>query len=206
MKLTFFGVFLIIFSNFSLAQTYVDSGSDKGVWRSGKKYELFILDPNGSVKRRDTRLGMHACKRGVMLGIHVNKNRFLCSGGKDMRPSQSLELGDTLVNGNPFTGARIQGGFVDGRNMPKPYNSSGNFRNRHTAREGMHACPIGSVMVGTHVNKNLLLCSTKFAYLNYNTEYLESSYARNGMRACPEGYYMTGHHKNKNQVLCASKF
>lgn len=72
-----------------------------------------------------------------------------------------------------------------------------------TSRHGMHACPLGTAMMGIHVKDNVLKCSIPtHGTLELGTEHVDSSTERSNMKACPSGYVMTGVHVKHNDVLC----
>lgn len=74
---------------------------------------------------------MHICPPGSFVtGVHEGNNQFLCS---------------TLAGGQAVSGHR----FLD---PPEP--RIGNV----TQRQGMHACPFGSVLVGAHFGLNIFAC------------------------------------------------
>lgn len=72
-----------------------------------------------------------------------------------------------------------------------------------TARQGMHACPLGMYMTGLHVNNNLLLCESLGQGYNAAEERVDKTTSDFGMHACPQGFAMTGIHVNQNLLLCA---
>jgi hypothetical protein len=80
--------------------------------------------------------------------------------------------------------------------------TSGEFVDLGTQRNGMHTCPVDTFMVGNHVGKNLLLCSSAFGGYQ-GAEFVDSSTQFQGMHACPEGTAMTGIHVDKNRFSCA---
>jgi hypothetical protein len=80
--------------------------------------------------------------------------------------------------------------------------TSGEFVDIGTQRNGMHTCPVDTFMVGNHVGKNLLLCSSAFGGYQ-GAEFVDSSTQFQGMHACPEGTAMTGIHVDKNRFSCA---
>jgi hypothetical protein len=71
-----------------------------------------------------------------------------------------------------------------------------------TARQGMHACPIGFYMTGIHVANNILLCNNIPPPYQASDEVVDSSTVWNGMHTCPDGKVMTGFHEGRNLLLC----
>lgn len=67
-------------------------------------------------------------------------------------------------------------------------------------REGMLACPQGTVATGLDVSKNLLLC---FQGIVLGDESTDTDTRRLEMHACPEGSALTGIHVDDNKFLCA---
>ncbi len=93
---------------------------------------------------------------------------------------------------------------------------AGALNDHITNRSGMHACPLGSAMVGIHVKNNVLKCGIPgipgtdgWPYpkkIDTNSEYISYGGAgslRYGMHACPEGWVMTGIHVVGNRFLCS---
>lgn len=77
------------------------------------------------------------------------------------------------------------------------------FDDTNTARSGMHACPLGTAMMGAHIGDNVLKCGIPLAgSLLVSTEYQDSGTVRAGMHACPDGWVMTGVHAGNNVFLC----
>jgi hypothetical protein len=77
------------------------------------------------------------------------------------------------------------------------------FDDWYTQRSGMHACPVGTAMMGIHTADNVLRCSIPTnKTLLIGTEYVESSIQRAGMNTCPKGWVMTGVHASSNLFLC----
>jgi len=72
-----------------------------------------------------------------------------------------------------------------------------------TARQGMHACPLGMYMTGIHVGNNLLLCENLGQGYSISEERLDRTTADFNMHACPRGFAMTGIHVADNILLCA---
>ena len=77
-----------------------------------------------------------------------------------------------------------------------------------TRRSGMHACGLGTAMVGIHVRDDVLRCSTPEGgrRIDTNSEFVSFGGAgtlRYGMHACPEGWVMTGIHVVGNRFLCS---
>lgn len=86
------------------------------------------------------------------------------------------------------------------------------FDDYNTKRADMHACPQGSIMIGIHVDDNVLKCSyispQARTYPEYEIISLSTSpnIIRFGMHACPVGYVMTGVHVRSNVLLCNKLF
>lgn len=75
---------------------------------------------------------MHWCGPGRMVrGVHVGGNRFTCQSFDRITTQEMGPLGPP---------------FLDRGNAP-------------TVRAGMHACPVGSVLVGAHFVSNTFLCA-----------------------------------------------
>src|SRR5271165_2898633 len=72
-----------------------------------------------------------------------------------------------------------------------------------TARQGMHACPVGLYMTGIHVGNNIFLCNQIGRGYQISEEIVDTSTVDFGMHACPSGKVMTGFHESENRLLCA---
>lgn len=121
-------------------------------------------------------VSIHICARGPVSGIHVSRNLLLCGtrGGFD------TEFG---LDEFSRSGIRVKDEFVDAG----------------TQRHGMHSCVRGFV-VGVHVTKNLLLCSTAFG--DFATED-EMIVKMSEARTCPDGMAMTGIRHDRGEITCA---
>ncbi len=108
---------------------------------------------------------MHICGVGLMSGLHVGKNDFLCNIVARENPG----IDDTRTQRSGMhacpTGLAMMG-FHEGKNVLKctiPTNGSlltyTEYLDTGTQRNGMHACPDGWVMTGVHVKKNDFLCT-----------------------------------------------
>jgi hypothetical protein len=122
--------------------------------------------------------GMHSCPQGFLVtGVHVDKNLLLCTGfyGNSLVfPAAQSWGGPQFTFDNTsmhWCGSReiVRGVHVDGNGFncqsfkPNAPGSLGSpFLDRGsnpTQRQGMHACPIGSVLVGAHFATNTFLCA-----------------------------------------------
>jgi hypothetical protein len=74
--------------------------------------------------------------------------------------------------------------------------------NVFTQREGMHACPVNSVMVGFHFDANDLVCMPLPRTM---IETVDDVPTQDGypMHVCPDGHAMSGIHYDQNRFLCA---
>lgn len=80
-----------------------------------------------------------------------------------------------------------------------------------TQRSGMHSCPVGNFVTGTHLDDNLLLCSDDFGGYRPQDESVDRGTVRRGwhpegaetVHACPEGMAVTGIHWNRSLLACA---
>lgn len=126
--------------------------------------------------------GMHGCNSAFLVtGVHVGRNLLLCSGPFQYLldfPS-TLSWGVLPSNQFPFDGtsmhwcgpnSMVRGVHVDGNGFDcVSFNQlittlhgglGAPFLDRSTQRAGMHACPVGSVLVGAHFSTNTFLCAT----------------------------------------------
>ena len=128
--------------------------------------------------------GMHACPPGFLVtGVHVGRNLLLCTGyfGDFLDFPVQADFGITATNQFPFDGTTMHwcepGGMVAGVHVAaNGFNCQTLDRvavgingplgaptldrgNAPTVRAGMHACPIGSVLVGAHFATNTFLCA-----------------------------------------------
>ena len=122
---------------------------------------------------------MHYCPDGFMVGLHVRKNDFLCRLPGMPSSIQPFDDRDTArwdmhacpygtamvglhVSDNVLKCASIQnlGNMIYWREFLSlsPEGVTGQVR------YGMHACPIGSYMVGVHVRGNAFLCGSFYGY------------------------------------------
>jgi hypothetical protein len=74
---------------------------------------------------------------------------------------------------------------------------------RGTARQGMHACPVGMYMTGIHVGNNWLLCESISPGYAESEEHPDTTTVDFNMHVCPSGTAMTGIHVGNNLLLCA---
>jgi hypothetical protein len=132
---------------------------------------------------------MHACPPGfVVSGVHVDSNLLLCTGyfGYLLDPPvlvRGISASTPIPDVAPFPfdgtsmhwcgpGRMVRGVHVAGNRftcqsfdrittqemgpLGPPFLDRGNAR---TVRAGMHACPVGSVLVGAHFVSNTFLCA-----------------------------------------------
>lgn len=66
----------------------------------------------------------------------------------------------------------------------------------------MHACPVGSVMVGFHGNLNRFACQSVLQSLPFT--YRHDTAGADGMKTCTPGYAMAGFHASQFRLGCAS--
>jgi hypothetical protein len=128
--------------------------------------------------------GMHACPPGFLVtGVHVDSNLLLCTGyfGNFLDFPVRADFGISSTNQFPFDGTTMH--FCESAGIVAGVHVAGNgFNcqtldsvavglngplgaptldrgNSPTVRAGMHACPIGSVLVGAHFDTNTFLCA-----------------------------------------------
>ena len=88
-----------------------------------------------------------------------------------------------------------------------PQNTAAPFLDLYTSRQGVHACPPGSVMAGFHAGRNALAC---VPFAQPLTETLDSGTSDGFMHVCPgqiphslPTQVMSGIHVGANKFLCA---
>jgi hypothetical protein len=126
--------------------------------------------------------GMHTCPGTfAVTGVHVNRNLLLCTGSFEylldpvrqswgMTPTNQYDFDNTSMHWcgeNSFViGVHVDGNGFNCQSFDAiTTNQMGQLgapfldRGEATARNGMHACPIGSVLVGAHFSSNTFLCA-----------------------------------------------
>lgn len=157
------------------------------------------------------RNGMHSCPPGAFVtGIHVGRNLLLCSTGfGGYSPGQEKVDDSSQVSGwHPEGDATMHGcpsGAVTGVHGGNilacaPLARGSLFVDKEHQRQGMHACPEGTVLVGFHAARNWLLCGTFREVLS------GQEVQRNNMLSCPPGMFVTGLHISKNKLLCSAEY
>jgi hypothetical protein len=158
----------------------------------GAAHATEVTDPG---TQRD---GMHACTPGfAMSGAHVSTNVFLCN-------DEDGALGAEVVDAPEYGFAPT---LVLGPNGTYEWVEEWVKLTNGTQRDGMHACPFGSVMTGLQVTLNELLCAPHESAppgATWTEIVDDGQTQRDGMHACPAGFVMTGIEVGENHFLCGA--
>ncbi len=167
---------------------------------------------SATIDKKTDRNNMHSCPVDqFVVGFHEGKNQLLCEGGFGSYSVEDEET-DKMVQSHGMLACQEGYGVTGihvGKNKlvctPLEMRPIRRLVDTFTERKGMHACSAKpkSVVVGIHVEKNLLLCAGDFPP---HKEIIDTSTERNGMHSCPVGRFVVGHHANKNLLLCTSGF
>ena len=117
---------------------YADGG-DKFFYsiRYQSPAEIIPNAQRGSVQRYESH-GMAACPPGTaMIGLHAARNVLACAPFSSTNPSDSMWALDLFVDAHTY---------------------------RNVGGERLHTCPLGSVMVGIHDARDLLLCGSRSGF------------------------------------------
>ncbi|WP_431052099.1 hypothetical protein [Roseateles sp. L2-2] len=119
-------------------------------------------------------------------------------GGSGSTPDTARNIGGYMV------GLHVKDNkFLCAKMGSEHYTARDDFSTR---RQGMHACPVGSAMVGINVNHDVLRCAVPVdgRILHPETERAADWGSRSGMHSCPPGWVMTGVHVNNNIHMCTA--